>query len=346
VPDPQNSSAPLEILRSCLNLESRTDWLRCLAWLLAAFRPNGPFPFLILQGPPCSGKSFAARILRSLFDPCTAPLSPTPASVRDLVTLARHNWILALDHISTLSPPLTDALCRLSSGLGAAVRETSPAAPEPLMQYYKRPVLLTVTSRWSAPAHVAERALTVTFPPLAPRDRRAEVDILNTFHQAWPSILAALCSAVATALARLPHTNLPTGRCADALAWAMAAAPSLGCTEEEMRQAFDPPEPPHPMVQAIHTLIGERRQWTGNATQLLNLLQPALTCHTPKGLSHQLRTCSLTLADNGIEVNFRRRHEGARIIEVRANPGDASQNIPPPHASPNPVQSPQPTDSP
>jgi hypothetical protein len=37
--------SPLDILRSTLNLAAGSpDWLRCLAWLLAALRPNAPYP--------------------------------------------------------------------------------------------------------------------------------------------------------------------------------------------------------------------------------------------------------------------------------------------------------------
>ena len=89
-PWPLTPGPPLDALRSCLNLPSRAAWLRCLAWLLSALRPHGPFPFLILQGPPSSGKSFAARMLRSMIDPSTSPFTPIPSSVRDLLTLARH----------------------------------------------------------------------------------------------------------------------------------------------------------------------------------------------------------------------------------------------------------------
>jgi hypothetical protein len=37
-PVPSDPEAALATLRSCLNLPSRDAWLRCLAWLLAAFR--------------------------------------------------------------------------------------------------------------------------------------------------------------------------------------------------------------------------------------------------------------------------------------------------------------------
>jgi len=341
---PRPLAPALEILRSCLNLPSRPAWLRCLAWLLSAFRPDGPYPFLIIQGPPSSGKSLAARVLRSMIDPCSAPLTPIPSSVRDLLTLARHNWILAFDHISTLSPQLTDALCRLSSGLGAAVRESFGPLPDPLHQYIRRPILLTVTERFTCPADIARRALVVTLPPLT-AGARSEDSILSPLDGAWPAIVGALCDAVSAALRRMPQMTTPTGRCSNALAWAIAASPALGATEEEMQRAFDPPPQPHPMVQAIRNLLDQRKQWKGSATELRELMEPFITCTTPKGVSQQLRNCSLTLADNGIELKFKRLHEGARIIEIREDQGDAYCKNDPSDASPDFDSSPQPEET-
>jgi len=327
---PPAASNSLDSLRSCLNLPSRADWLRCLAWLLAALHPDGPFPVLILQGPPGSGKSFAARLLRSLIDPCSAPLNPIPSSARDLLTLARHNWILAFDHLSRLSPSLSDALCRLSSGLGATLRETAGPGAEPLQQSYKRPILLTVTKRWSCPADLAGRALTVSLPPLAPR---TEASLLTVIHQAWPAILAALCSAIATALTRVSLIDPCPGRCPDALAWAMAASPALGCTEDEMRQAFAPAAP-EPIVEAVRTFLQQRRHFAGTAARLLDLLPPLAGCRKPEGLSHQLRSCKLALADAGIDLKFSRSRKGSRIVELfdalyEKSPQNASKNLTP-----------------
>ena len=338
-PNPQSPIPALNALRSCLNLPSSAAWLRCLAWLLSAFRPDGPFPVLILQGPPGSGKSFAATVLRSLIDPSTSPLTPIPSSVRDLLTLARHNWVLAFDHISALSPQLADALCRLTSGLGATLRETSGPPPEPFQQYYKRPVLLTVTGRWSCPADLAERALTVTLPPIA--EPRTEDSLAEVLNQAWPAILAALCSAVSAALSRTPHAAAPSGRCANALAWTMAAADALGHTREEIQQAFASPPPPHPMAEAVRNLLEQRRHWTGAATELLELLQPVVSCHTPiacktpKCVSQQLKNCMLTLADYGIELKFKRLPGGNRVIDLREEVCDTSFEKSPPDASQN-----------
>ena len=57
-----------------------------------------------------------------------------------------------------------------------------------------------------------------------------------------------------------------------------------------MRLAFDLAAPPHPIAEAVRTLLEQRRHFTGTATQLLELLQPFVTCHTTNGLSRQLRS--------------------------------------------------------
>src|ERR1039457_5938664 len=173
-PNPQTSDSPLETLRSALNLgaPSSPDWLRSLAWLLAALRTHGPYPILILRGPSGCGKSLAARILRSIIDPSAAPFTPLPSSARELLTLARLNWVLAFDHVSALTPQIADTLCRLSTGVGVALRESGQ--PEPLQLYLKRPIILTVTDRWTPPPDLAARAFTVTLPPLTEDTRRPD----------------------------------------------------------------------------------------------------------------------------------------------------------------------------
>ena len=354
LPEPVRSQPPapdpLDTLRSILNLPSRPAWLRCLAWLLSDFRPSGPYPFLILQGPPGSGKSFVARVLRSLIDPCSAPLTPTPSSTRDLVTLARLNWVLAFDHISTLSPLVTDALCRLSSGLGATFREAPGPAHEPLQQYYKRPILLTVTGRWTCPDDIARRALVVTLPPLTSQIR-SEESMIALLSQARPAILGALCTAVSRALAsgaalsRMTTTSQPAGPCADALAWAVAASPALGCTDEEMQRAFDPPPQPHPIVQAVRNLLEQRKHWTGTAAELKDLLEPFGSCQSPSSTAHHLKSSMLILADNGIELKFRHLHGKKRVIDLREDLGGGDSANDPQSPPPDFEPQPQPTET-
>ena len=344
---PPDPAATLETLRACLNLSSRADWLRCLAWLLAALRPTGPFPILILQGPPGSGKTSAARLLRFLIDPSTAPFTPFPHNTRHLLSLARHNWVLAFDHIGKLSPQLGDALCRLSTGVGVLVPETPLPDPtrDPLLKHLSRPMIFTVTDKWSPAPDFAGRALAVTLPEIPNTNRRADTDLLTTYSDAYPHLLGALCSAVATALQRVSAVRFSEAtRQAGAQAWAMAAAPALGCTEAEMQQAFTGPTA-HPLVQSIEALLIPQGLWTGTAADLLPHLAPSTEYQTPKGLSQHLKTAAPRLASAGIQLAFSRSRRGDRIIELRRNPFDASSGIDPQDASKTTVADPQPTES-
>jgi hypothetical protein len=323
----------LAALRSCLNLPDRAAWIRCLAWLLSALRPSGPFPFLILQGPAASGKTFAARVLRSLVDPSASPLTSVPLTVSDLLAVARQNWVLAFDHISTLAPRIPDALCRLSTGFGSALRETPRFEPEPLLQYYRRPVVFTATPRWSPPPELSERALIVRLPSIPPAKRRPESELLDVLGQSLPAILGSLCSAVSTALRRLPGLDHPPGRLPDAFAWILAASPALACpgeecfTEHEIRDAFAALVP-RTLEEAIRSLLDRQPRWSGTASQLFDLLSPLASCCSPKLLSEQLRDVAPALAAGRVTVKFRRTH-GVRFIELSREPGAAPCEIPP-----------------
>jgi len=246
VESPGDPLAPLETLRSCLNLASHADWLRCLDWLLAALRPDGPHPVLILQGPPGSGKSFAARVLRAFLDPATAPLAATPTSVRDVVGLARRHWIVALDHISRLSPNVAGAIARLGSGLGATFHEElRGSGAQPVEVSYRRPVLLTVTGKFTCPESIASRALTVDFPPIPPSAQRTEEELRGILNAAFPAILGALLALAAQSLA--PAASLLTRA---------QPAPDIQRGEDPGRVPFVPLHRP-PCEEAPHVVQQE-----------------------------------------------------------------------------------------
>ena len=311
----------LGTLSSSLNLATAQDWLRCLTWLLAALRPTGPYPILVLRGPAASGKSFAARVLRSLIDPASAPLSTLPHNPDHLSALARQNWVLAFDHVSQLSPQLSDAFCRLASGAGASVRE-SPSSSLPrdlLLLNLRRPMIVTVTDCWDPAPDFASRALTVTLAGLPAEKRRPESGLLATLNAAYAGILGALCTAVSTALSRVPTIQPAAApRYADALAWAMAAAPALGVTESAIQDALLE-TPPDPFLQALKSLLPPAGEWTGSATDLLASLPASPRYSDPATLSKYLKKRTAALFDAGLSTRSFRRPGGDRIIQIRCD---------------------------
>jgi len=112
----------LEALRSFLNLSSQNDFVLVVGWLLAALRPEGPYPLLAISGEQGSAKMVLSKLLRALVDPNVAPVRALPREERELMIAATNGHVLAFDNLSGLSPWLSDALCRLASGCSFAVR--------------------------------------------------------------------------------------------------------------------------------------------------------------------------------------------------------------------------------
>ena len=331
-PDSSGGDSPLSFLRSLLRLGAPDSppWLKCLAWLLAALRGTGPLPILVLRGPSASGKSVAARILRNLIDPCLSRLNPNPRSARELFDLARHHWVLVLDHLSSLSPGLCDAICRLSSGAALTIRE--PNRRDPVQLWLRRPILITVTDRFTLPKDLASRALIVDLDPLTPETCLTEEIVGDTGLQAHPQLLGALCDALSRALANRPKPVSTASRHADVLAWACAAFPDLA---PQFRAAIEEPPPPHPVTAAIRRLLSTQpsSSWTGSATDLVKLIRMG---PTPRALSAHLHNSVLDLADAGIDVQFRRLPGGARVIDLFASQLPPTPPQPPQKTPPTP----------
>jgi hypothetical protein len=71
LPMPEKGGS-IEELRPFLNYGSEENWILILAFLLAAFRPDGPFPILVFSGEQGSAKSTTASVLRRMLDPSEA----------------------------------------------------------------------------------------------------------------------------------------------------------------------------------------------------------------------------------------------------------------------------------
>ncbi len=133
-------------LRGYVNV-SDDEWPLVVAWLLASYRPTGPYPVLCLHGEQGSGKSTQARALRGVIDPNSAPLRSEPKEPRDMMIASSNGWIVSYDNLSRISAWLSDALCRLSSGGGFSTRELYSDAEETIFDA-ARPVILTGIEEW------------------------------------------------------------------------------------------------------------------------------------------------------------------------------------------------------
>ena len=306
------------LLQRFFNVSTDEDLRLIVAWLVAALRPTGPYPVLLLQGEQGSAKSTAERLVRALVDPSSAPLRTAPRSEHDLFIAADNSHVVALDNISSLQPWLSDALCRLSTGGGFSTRTLYENREEELFDGMKPVILNGITDVATRP-DLLDRALIVSLPPIPDEERRPEAELWREFEQARPVILAALFDAISGALRSVEAVRLEgMPRMADFAVWATAAEVALGWESGAFMVAYtgnrqaaaDTALDADPVAGAVLELMQDRDEWAGNATELWTALGELVDeniRHTkawpgaPNALTGRLKRLAPTLRGAGIE---------------------------------------------
>lgn len=308
------------LLRRFINVSSDADLRLIVAWLIAALRPSGPYPVLLLQGEQGSAKSTAERLVRSLVDPSAAPLRTAPRSEHDLFIAADNAHVVAFDNISTLPPWLSDALCRLSTGGGFSTRTLYENREEELFDGMKPVILNGITDVATRP-DLLDRALVVSLPPIPEAARKPEADLWREFEHERPAILAGLFDAVAGALRCVTSVQLRSmPRMADFAVWATAAEPALGWQQWAFMDAYtsnrqaaaDTALDADPVAGAVLELMSVRDTWSGTATELWSALNKLADDNiqrtkawpaAPNALAARLKRLAPTLRGAGIEYS-------------------------------------------
>lgn len=269
----------IDLLRPFLNV-TKDDWVLVVAWLLAALRPHGPYPILVLSGEPGACKSTASCMLRNLVDPSRVPLRAEPREPRDFVIAAENSWILAFDNLSHLPPWLADGLCRIATGGGFGTRELYSDADERLF-WAARPIILNGISDFASRSDLIDRSLCVNLPQVSKSQRRAESELWAAFNAARPRILGGLYEALSAALDNWLNVSLPTlPRMADFARWVTAAEPGLGWPPGTFSQAYAQNAQAasqfalenSPIFRPLVDFIIGKNSWKGTASDLLDEL--------------------------------------------------------------------------
>jgi hypothetical protein len=337
LPDPVRGGS-LDDLAPLLNM-GEDQRVLALAWLIGAANPAGPYPVLLLEGEQGTGKSTQARILRSVIDPSSAPIRTYPREDRDLMVAAQNGWVVAYDNLSGLPVWLSDALCRLSTGGGFSCRQLYTDADETIFRAM-RPVILNGIDQIAHRHDLMDRCITCHLDPIPEDQRRMERELWSEFSRIHPYVLGALCDSLSTALARENETQLDRlPRMADYAHWVVSAEPALPWGSgrflelygENRAKAIEQAVETDIVASAIMTLMSDKVEWTGTATELLEALKELVPESTtrlkswPKaanGLSKRLSRIQTFLRQVGVDVSTGDRVPGTRkrMVVIRQQP--------------------------
>jgi len=331
-------------LRQLLNLADDGDWALVLAWLVAALRPSGPFPILLVHGEQGTAKSMLVRILRRLVDPNRADLRAEPRDTRDLAIAASNGWIIALDNLSHIEPWLSDALCRLSTGGGFATRQLYTNNEEVIFDS-KRPVVLTGIEEIATRGDLIDRCISLELEPIPEARRKAESEIWAAVDASSGRIFGALLDAVACALRAHRDVRLPVlPRMADFAIWATAAEAGLGLPAGAVMAAYDGNRAAaneialesSPIAALVIALVSKQGAWSGTATDLLHVVEKRADDlarrakwwpRTAQGMAGALRRVAPNLRKAGIWVEHSRAggHDRQRLVTISMAPPPAPE---------------------
>jgi hypothetical protein len=270
-------------LRQFVNVTDE-GWCLLLGFLLDCLRPEGPRTILKVAGEQGSAKTTLTKIIRGCIDPNACPSRGTPQTERDLRIAAESGWVCAFDNLSYITPELSDALCRLSSGGGFGVR-THYENEEETVFNSKRPIILNGIEEVGTRSDLTDRSVLVQLPRLADDKRLSECVFDREFEAARPRIIGALLDAAVAALTNLPSVRPthPEGgwpRMVDFAQWVVAAEESLcirsGGFLEAYRASRDSANQGAlescPVVKALLKTLKdlEGGKFEGTATQLLD----------------------------------------------------------------------------
>ena len=174
-PTPQ-PGGDIDDLRRFVNVTD-DDWPLLLGWLVAAFRPVGPYPVLALHGEQGSAKTTTARALRALIDPNAAPVRCEPREPRDLTIAANNGWVVATDNLSHVPGWLSDALCRLATGGGFATRTLYENDEETIFDAM-RPAILTGIEEVATRSDSAGPCLLLQLPRISAEAAAGRIGVL------------------------------------------------------------------------------------------------------------------------------------------------------------------------
>jgi hypothetical protein len=310
----------IEELRPLLNAADDAHWRLMVSWLVGAFRPEGPYAALGINGEQGSAKSTTCRMLRRLIDPNEADLRAAPRDDRDLMIAATNARVVGFDNLSNIAPALSDSLCRLATGGGFATRALFTDDGEKLFNV-SRPILFNGIEELATRPNLLERCVVVNLPPIGEDDRMSESDLWARYERVRPRVLGALLGAVVAALRNLSSVKLPRRpRMADFAEWVVAAEPALPWPAGGFMDAYagnrdDANElaiEASAIGPAILGLMNGRDAWSGTTQELLAVLVDRHADEktrkrpdwptTPKAMSDKLRRLAPVLRRHGIET--------------------------------------------
>jgi hypothetical protein len=340
LPIPQRGGS-VQLLRDFVNVQSDSEFVLLVGYIVAVLRPNAAYPVLVITGEHGTCKSTCINLIVRLTDPRSPEQRSLPRNEDDVITAAKGAHVLPFDNIARLPNWLSDAFCRLSTGGGAGKRKLYTDDDEILFAG-RRPVIINGIEDVATRADLVDRAVMLALEPIAESKRRKDEELNADFAAKAPLILGALLDGLVAGLGNREGIEIKDKpRMADFASWAEACTRAYWPVGTFIKAYRDSLSSSVGLIiegstvgTAVQSFMAGRTKWQGTASELLPLLCAAVgeVASREQGwprranaLSGKLRRVTQALRKTGIHVTMTREgHNRVRIItiETRTAPED------------------------
>ena len=307
-----------------------------IAWFLDTFKGQKPFTFLSVHGSQGTGKSWTRHVIKSLVDPGLKINGLSlPETSRDLAILAKNRYLVDFDNVSRIKPDISDALCRLATGNGFAVRKLYTDDDEAIFGG-ANPVCFNGIPDFVDRPDLQGRIMALNLQRIEDKDRKDEESLGREFTRLRPFLLGALFDLVANGLRNLAHVKPDGGpRMMDTYLWLLACEKGTGLDlAESYRRHVDDTlgglAEGDLLVQTLRRILEPLAgKWSGTANELYSLVVKDWPDETrkeerqcpggPNILTNRLRQLEEAMVKIGIKISFARTNKN-RLIQIEATP--------------------------
>tara|TARA_R100000808_G_scaffold17267_1_gene38295 strand:+ start:2622 stop:4463 length:1842 start_codon:yes stop_codon:yes gene_type:complete len=316
--------------------------------------PTGPYAILSFVGTMGSGKTTAARQLRSLVDPRdNGGMLSQPEKQDDLYETAASMWLLAFDNVEVIPAWMSNSLCQIREG-ATDVRRTFYKQGRVRLTHALNPIIMTSVNPVTAKSDLEDRTITITFRSRVDESTETDATIRSRWEEIRPQILGLLCEALSMHLRRRGKISMSKRpRNAEFAQLAVEIAPALGWTEQEAEsQLFENVHQAHMKIlenSVVYEPLKEllmsqpNGEWQGIMKDLLHLLSlgrleedPFIKWSrrdreegSPERLSKEIRfiTNSWALTEGFVYEERNSREKGReRFLKLPSQPSQPSQD--------------------
>lgn len=317
-----------------------TPRLRLLVVAIAYFlRGLGPFPLLVIGGPPGAAKSSTLSAIRALVDPSRLERDTVPKNDGDWAVRAVNGYMISVDNISKIDRHVSDILCSLSTGGAFSTRQLYTTTELAIIAV-QRPVMITSIADIVEFPDLLDRAIFIELDALPDSERVRDRVMIDRRREIPQKLLPHIFSLLSAIMEHVEGGGLtgeapPSARMIDFFHFAAAAEAVMEWPQGSVFATYDESRKIATLTVAEdNPILNALKRWF--LTPVNGALQPdfsgtatalcmAISNHfedgedvklTPRAVGRTLKENRLVLRSLGIAVEMGRT-AAARCIEIK-----------------------------